>query len=255
MKTIKLIAAAALLGAAVACSSCKTAADKDVPASAKEILPSQEVTDSVSYLLGINFGTFIKGYGFGDKLNWNKIKEGMNDLVNSVGNQHDTDFVKQFKINPELMNRMFGDYLQKMNQYTLEVNKAKGDKFLEENAKKEGVQTTDSGLQYIIEEAGNDVKPGVMDTVCVHYVGKTIDGNIFDQTTTAGPSAELTLNRVVAGWTEGLQLIGEGGKIKLFLPAELGYGERGQQGIEPNSVLIFDVTLDQVKRFVAPEAE
>ena len=150
------------------------------------------------------------------------------------------------------MNRMFGEYLQKISEYTLAVNKEKEAKFLAANAKKEGVQTTESGLQYIISEAGNDVKPGPQDTVFVHYVGKLLDGTIFDQTTEAAPSAQLTMNRVIAGWTEGMQLIGEGGKATFFIPSELGYGTRGQQGIEPNSTLIFDVTLDSVKRYVAP---
>lgn len=257
MKTFKLLAAAAILGAAVSCNSGKTevAEGEEAPVNVKDLLPSKDVTDSVSYLMGINFGSFLKGYGFGDKLNYALIKKGMDDFVHSKGNQTDTNFVKQFKINPEEMTRMFGDYVQKINQYTMAVNKDKADKFLAENAKKSGVQVTESGLQYIIEEAGNDVKPQPSDTVFVHYVGKLTDGTIFDQTTTQGPSAMLTLNRVVPGWTEGLQLIGEGGKIQLTLPAELGYGERGNRGIEPNSVLIFDIALDSVKRYIAPVAE
>ncbi|MBQ0144422.1 MAG: FKBP-type peptidyl-prolyl cis-trans isomerase [Bacteroidales bacterium] len=258
MKTIKMLAMAAIVCAAVACNSTKPAAEGEEAAditNPSALLPSKAVNDSVSYLMGINFGSFIKGYGFGKKLNYAEIKKGMDDFINAQGNQADTNFVKQFKINPEEMNRMFGEYLQKMTQYTLAVNKDKEAKFLAANAKKPGVQTTESGLQYIISEPGNDVKPTAMDTVFVHYVGKLTDGTIFDQTTEAAPSAMLMMNRVIAGWTEGLGLIGEGGKATLFVPAELGYGERGQQAIEPNSTLIFDVTLDSVRRYVAPAPE
>ncbi|MGN0202638.1 MAG: FKBP-type peptidyl-prolyl cis-trans isomerase [Candidatus Cryptobacteroides sp.] len=253
MKTLKLLAMAAALVAAVACNSTTPAAEgEQAPVQAKSLLPSKAVTDSVSYLMGINFGSFLKGYGFGDRLNYSEIKKGMDDFVHSTGNQADTNFLKQFKISPEEMNRMFGEYLQQISAYTLAVNKEKEDKFLALNAKKDGVQTSESGLQYVISEEGNDVKPGPQDTVFVHYVGKLVNGSIFDQTTKAGPSARLTMNKVIPGWTEGLQLIGEGGKATLYIPSELGYGTRGQQGIEPNSTLIFDVTLDSVKRFVAP---
>ena len=255
MKTFKLLAMAAVLVTAVACNSNAPAAEDGQAAeitNPKDILPSKAVTDSVSYLMGINFGSFLKGYGFGDRLNYAEIKKGIDDFVHATGNHADTNFLKQFKISPEEMNRMFGEYLQKISEYTLAVNKEKETKFLAANAKKEGVQTTESGLQYIISEAGNDVKPGPQDTVFVHYVGKLLDGTIFDQTTEAAPSAQLTMNRVIAGWTEGMQLIGEGGKATFFIPSELGYGTRGQQGIEPNSTLIFDVTLDSVKRYVAP---
>ena len=253
---------AAALCAAVACSSSKPAAEEGSEDAAvaestnpKDLLPSKAVSDSVSYLMGINFGSFLKGYGFGDKLNYAQIKKGIEDFLHAEGNQNDTNFVKQFKVNPEEMNRMFGDYLQKISQYTLAVNRDKESKFLAANAKKAGVETSETGLQYTIKEAGNDVKPGPMDTVYVHYVGKLTDGTIFDQTTEAGPSAMLMMNRVIKGWTEGIALLGEGGKATLYVPSELAYGERGQQGIEPCSTLIFDVVLDSVKHFVAPEPE
>ena len=186
MKTFKLLAMAAVLVTAVACNSNAPAAEDGQAAeitNPKDILPSKAVTDSVSYLMGINFGSFLKGYGFGDRLNYAEIKKGIDDFVHATGNQADTNFLKQFKISPEEMNRMFGEYLQKISEYTLAVNKEKEAKFLAANAKKEGVQTTESGLQYIISEAGNDVKPGPQDTVFVHYVGKLLDGTIFDQTT------------------------------------------------------------------------
>ena len=258
MKTFKLLAMAAVLVTAVACNSNAPAAEDGQAAeitNPKDILPSKAVTDSVSYLMGINFGSFLKGYGFGDRLNYAEIKKGIDDFVHATGNQADTNFLKQFKISPEEMNRMFGEYLQKISEYTLAVNKEKEAKFLAANAKKEGVQTTDSGLQYIISEAGNDVKPAATDTVWVKYTGTLIDGTKFDENQ-AAEGTRMLLNRVIKGWTEGLQLIGEGGKIKLYIPADLAYGENGSRGIEPNSALIFDVDLVKVgKVAVEEEAE
>ena len=257
MKTFKLLAMAAVLVTAVACNSNAPAAEDGQAAeitNPKDILPSKAVTDSVSYLMGINFGSFLKGYGFGDRLNYAEIKKGIDDFVHATGNQADTNFLKQFKISPEEMNRMFGEYLQKISEYTLAVNKEKEAKFLAANAKKEGVQTTESGLQYIISEAGNDVKPAATDTVWVKYTGTLIDGTKFDENQAADGNRML-LNRVIKGWTEGLQLIGEGGKIKLFIPADLAYGENGSRGIEPNSALIFDVELVKVGKVAEEKAE
>ena len=130
--------------------------------------------------------------------------------------------------------------------------KEQGEKFLESNGKKDGVVTTESGLQYKIIEAGNDVKPGPQDTVWVRYKGSLLDGTVFDQVSEDAEPIRLTLNRVVPGWTEGLQLIGEGGKIDLFIPSELGYGEQGQQTIPGNSVLLFNVELTKVAPYVEP---
>lgn len=141
---------------------------------------------------------------------------------------------------------------QESNHEAMVATKNKvGREFLAENAKKEGVVVSDSGLQYIIEEAGSDVKAGPKDTVKVNYKGTLLDGTVFDET--KGEPVQLMLNRVIPGWTEGIQLVGEGGKIKLFIPAELAYGERGQQGIEPNSTLLFDVEVVEVHPFVEKE--
>ena len=222
----------------------------------KDFTSSKAEIDTVSYLLGINFGSFLKGYNFGEDLNYSQIVKGMKDFVASKGNQNDPDFVNQFKISPERINDVFNSYLEKRHNYTLLQNKDKEQKFLSANAKKDGIVETPSGLQYKIIEQGNEVMPGPQDTVWVKYVGKTIDGNVFDQTAEDAEPVRMLLNRVVAGWTEGLQLIGEGGKIQLYIPSALGYGERGNQGIEPNSTLIFDVELTKVgKKVEAPAAE
>lgn len=212
---------------------------------AADYIPSKKTLNDVSYLVGINFGSFIKGYNFGD-LNLAQVKKGMLDFINAKGVQGTPEFDGQFDVDPNLMNELFNEYLQNRHYYTLYKNKEAGEKFLASNAKKAGVKTTPSGLQYEIVAAGSDVKPGPQDTVWVNYKGTLLDGTVFDQTPEGAEPVRMTLNRVIAGWTEGLQLIGEGGAIKLYIPAALAYGERGTQGIEPNSVLKFEVSLDKV---------
>ena len=266
MKTIKLFAAAAMLIAAVACNSKKSAgvaSDADSTAvapvvekavSAKDLLPSKAEVDSVSYLLGINFGSMIKGYDMG-KMNYSQMKKGMNDIINATGNQRDSDFVKQFKINPEEMNRIISNFIEKRSAYTAAVNKEVEAKFFDEVKKKDGVQSTETGLAYLIKEEGSDNKPGPRDTVYVHYKLSLKDGSVLEEVAETDPSVMLFLDRVIPGWTEGLQLIGDGGKATLYVPSELGYGERGTNGIQPNSTLIFDIQLDSLKHFVEPVEE
>ena len=258
MKTNKILAAALVVLMAASCSPKNAATSENegaAPANvdAKSLLPTRAEIDSVSYLLGINFGSFVKGYNFGDKLNYSQIEKGIRDFINAKGNMRYTAFNKQFRINPDKMNDMFNSFLGKRRDYQLAVNSEKEQKFLAENAKKEGVQKTDSGLQYIIVEPGSEPKISLKDTLHVLYKGTLLDGTVFDETPAGAEPILMDLNRVIPGWREGLQLIGEGGKIKLFIPSNLAYGENGNQGIEPNSTLIFDVEVPKVGRFVAKE--
>ncbi len=127
-------------------------------------------------------------------------------------------------------------------------NEAAGKAFLEENAKKDGVKTTASGLQYEVITEGTGKKPAATDTVKVHYEGKLIDGRVFDSSIRRGEPAEFPLNRVIAGWTEGLQLMSAGSKYRFVIPSGLAYGENGAGAlIGPNSTLIFEVELLEVK--------
>ena len=123
----------------------------------------------------------------------------------------------------------------------------RGRAFLEENAKKPDVKTTPSGLQYIIIEPGKGAAPKASDTVEVHYAGKLLDGKEFDSSYKRGKSISFPLGGVIRGWTEGLQLVKEGGKIRLFIPPNLAYGSRGAgAAIGPDETLVFDVELIKV---------
>jgi len=131
-----------------------------------------------------------------------------------------------------------------MAQTALEKGKA----FLAENATKPGVQQTASGLQYILLEPGKGKTPAATDTVKVNYRGTLLDGTEFDSSYKRNEPIEFPLNRVIPGWTEGLQLVKEGGKIRLFIPSQLAYGSRGAGGaIGPDETLIFDVELLDIR--------
>ncbi|MCQ2187074.1 MAG: FKBP-type peptidyl-prolyl cis-trans isomerase [Bacteroidales bacterium] len=253
MKTAKFFAALVLGIAAVACAPKEAAVEGEDGAAiapkemtAKDFLPTKAEKDSVSYLMGINFGSFIKNYNFGDDLNYSEIVKGIKAFVAAEGNMRDPEFNEQFKINPELMNDVFNSYLEKRHNLAVCENREKEEKFLAENRKKDGVEETESGLQYKIINPGNDVKPAAQDTVWVKYCGKLLDGTVFDETTEDAEPVRMQLNRVIKGWTEGLQLVGEGGEIELYIPSNLAYGEQGNQAIEPNSTLIFNVKVDKV---------
>ena len=255
MKTIKiLMAAAAVAAMAASCTSSPKSITVEKDGETTTIsLPDAALTDSVSYLVGINFGYFIKANDFGEDLNYAKIKKGMMDFIKAEGQMNSPEFNDQFDINPDEMNQLFNKFISSRRNFESESNKAAGEAFLKENAQKDGIITTESGLQYQIIEAGNEVKPGDKDTVYVHYTGTLIDGTEFDASDPEKDPVRMQLNRVIKGWTEGLQLIGEGGHIKLFVPAELGYGQRGTGTIKPNSTLIFDVELVKVSKVAEKE--
>ncbi len=115
--------------------------------------------------------------------------------------------------------------------------------FLADNAKREGVEVTESGLQYEMLRDGSGPKPSIMDTVTVHYHGTLIDGTVFDSSVDRGQPATFPLTQVVPGWKQGIPLMPIGSKYKLYIPPHLGYGSRAQGQIPPNSVLIFEVEL------------
>lgn len=143
----------------------------------------------------------------------------------------------------EIVNKYFEELEAKMNAENIEKGKA----FLAENAKKEGVVALPSGLQYMVVKEGNGKKPSATDRVKCHYEGTLIDGTLFDSSIKRGQPAVFGLNQVIKGWTEGLQLMGEGAKYRFFIPSQLGYGaQQAGEMIPPHSTLIFDVELIEV---------
>ena len=246
MKAIKFFAVAALVSAlALSCNS-----QSDVKVEAE--LPTAADVDSVSYLIGVNFGSFLKGNGFAEdlsELNMTEFKKGIVDFLAEEGSPYDPEFGESFKINPNEMQRILNGFISKKQSYKAAKNLAEGKAFLAKNALKENVDTTASGLQYTIIAEGAAEKVAPQDTVWVNYKGTLLDGTVFDE----NDSTMFVANRVIRGWTEGLGLLGEGGKATLFIPSDLAYGERGNRAIAPNSTLIFDVEVLKVGKFVAKE--
>ena len=260
MKT-KFIFAALCVGAMmVACTPKETVAEAPVEGEESTTVgeqmlvpPTMEDIKEVSYLLGLNFGSFIKNVGMGEEFNYKEMINGIKDFINAEGQMYSPEFGEQFKYNPSRMNEVFETYTGKLKALKGEENAKESKAFLEKNAKAEGVQQTESGLQYIIVEPGNGVRAAETDTVWVKYSGSLVDGTVFDESGEDADPVSFALDQVIAGWSEGMQLIGEGGKIKLFVPSELAYGQRGPMG--PNQTLKFKVELIEVKPYVEPAAD
>lgn len=143
--------------------------------------------------------------------------------------------------------KIINEYLMDLQAKAEAVAKEAGSKFLEENKKREGVKETASGLQYIVEKEGTGAQPAATDEVTVHYTGRLLDGKVFDSSVSRGEPATFPLNRVIPGWTEGVQLMKEGAKYTFFIPSDLAYGAQGvPNAIPPHSTLIFDVELIKV---------
>ena len=246
MKISKIFAIASAVVLIVACGS-PVEGSKET----KALLPNKAQVDSASYLIGVNFGSWIKGNNFGD-INYSEMLKGLKDFVNAKGNMQDSTFFKQFKVDPNEMQVVLDNYITKRRAYTAALNTEKGQNYIAKFLKEDGAQQTESGLAYKVIEAGSEKKAvSDQDTVWVDYKGTLLDGTVFDE----NEGINFTLDRVIPGWTEGLKLVGEGGKVKLVIPGELAYGERGNRGIEPNSTLVFDVTLNKVGTFVEPVEE
>ena len=245
MKAIKFFAAALVSVLALSCTS-KPAVKVEAE------LPTAAEIDTVSYLIGVNFGSFLKNNNFAKdlkELDMTQIKKGMEDFLKAEGSPYDPTFAEQFMVNLDRMGEILNGYLSKKQTYTSALNLATGKAFLAKNALKANVDTTASGLQYTIVAEGGEYKVQPQDTVWVNYKGTLIDGTVFDQ----NDSTQFVANRVIRGWTEGLGLLGEGGKATLYIPADLAYGARGNRSIEPNSTLIFDVEVLKVGKYVPAE--
>ena len=211
--------------------------------SSNGIAAKKELTtekDKFSYALGADYGKYL--VQFKDEFDANVVMQAINDAVEG----------KEPLLNPEeakaaqdVVFKRISEQKQEEAKKTAVEKKVAGEKFLAENAKKEGIKVTASGLQYEVITEGNGAKPAETDKVTVNYLGKKLDDTEFDSSYKRGKPATFELNRVIPGWTEGIQLMSIGSKYRFFMKPELAYGEMGTRGgpIGPNETLVFEVEL------------
>lgn len=200
--------------------------------------------DKLSYALGLGIGQQLKQMGLKGSLVIEDFAASIKDVI------EDNDLKVSHQEGQQIVNTFFRELEQKQNAAKAEAGKAakeEGAKFLAENAKKEGIIVTKSGLQYEVLTEGAGKKPKATDTVRCHYEGRLLDGTIFDSSYKRNAPADFGLQQVIAGWTEGVQLMGEGAKFRFYIPYMLAYGEGGAGAmIPPFATLIFDVELIKV---------
>ncbi|CAN6961882.1 MULTISPECIES: FKBP-type peptidyl-prolyl cis-trans isomerase [Psychrobacter] len=243
MKKITTLSVSALASAMLLVTGCSTNnGNQETSTQSVSVTEKSPANEKVGYSLGymmaegnkeavgdLNLDTFEKGFRDGYEGNDSALtQEQMQEVLMTYQKEQEAKFVK--------------DMESKATD-----NKAAGEAFLAANAKKEGVKETASGLQYKVITPGTGKSPKATDVVEVNYEGKLIDGTVFDSSYERGEPIEFPLNQVIAGWTEGLQLMKEGGKYEFYIPSDIAYGEAGNSGIEPNSTLIFTVELLKVK--------
>jgi FKBP-type peptidyl-prolyl cis-trans isomerase FklB len=186
-------------------------------------------------------------YCFGVNIAQNMKQQGMNNIIASLLAKGLDDYLtgKTLEINEEEIPAILQEFFKKLQEAQFEGNVAAGKAFLAENAKREGVITLESGLQYEVLKEGNGIKPKATDKVTTHYHGTLIDGTVFDSSVNRGEPATFPVNGVIKGWVEGLQLMPMGSKWRLYVPEDLAYGANPHPGvpIEPFATLIFDIEL------------
>ncbi|CAI8203062.1 MAG: FKBP-type 22 kDa peptidyl-prolyl cis-trans isomerase [Glaciecola sp. HTCC2999] len=197
-----------------------------------------------SYSIGASMGSFALNRqeqleGLDMALDMEIVRKGFNDALNGEPAMSMEEMQTIIRNSDQEVRAK----QEAMAKQDAEKNIAAGQAYLVQNAEKEGVTVTESGLQYEVMVEGTGAKPAATDIVKVHYKGTLIDGTEFDSSYSRGEPAEFPLNRVIPGWTEGVQLMSEGSKFKFVIPAELAYGERATGSITPNSTLIFEVEL------------
>ncbi len=200
--------------------------------------------DKLSYALGLGIGQQLKQMGLQENLVIEDFAASIKDVL------ADNDLKVSHQEGQQIVNNFFRELEQKQNAAKAEAGKAamaEGEKFLAENAKKDGINVTKSGLQYEVLTEGTGKKPKATDTVRCHYEGRLLDGTVFDSSYKRNEPADFGLQQVIAGWTEGVQLMAEGAKYRFYIPYMLAYGEGGAGAmIPPFATLIFDVELIKV---------
>lgn len=233
---LRIIAATISLGTLLAACNEKSNAEQEIKL--------DNETNKASYTIGVQMGSQMAG-----------IKEMINQEALFMGFKDSIDG-KDPRITPEDMQATMQAFQKSVMDAQMakreaqgKTNIEEGEKFLTENKAREGVKTTESGLQYMVLKEGTGETPKETDTVVTHYTGTLINGKVFDSSYKRNAPATFPVNGVIKGWTEALQLMKVGAKWKLFIPSELAYGERGAgPDIGPNQVLIFEIELLEIKK-------
>lgn len=242
---VSLVAAAVSL-----ISACGNAEQEKKPVKLESDVEKQ------SYSIGASMGRYLKGtldknQEIGINIDQEILVAGLQDaLADDI--KLTVDQVREAMTALEKQTR---ELRAKKQEELANAAKAEGEKFLAENGKKEGVVVTDSGLQYEVLTAAEGDKPAAEDTVTVHYHGTLLDGTVFDSSVDRGDTTSFALNRVIPGWTEGLQHMSVGSKYKFYIPSELAYGARSAGSIPAHSTLIFEVELFEIAKAEAAEVQ
>jgi FKBP-type peptidyl-prolyl cis-trans isomerase len=234
MKILGQLLAIALLFSVF--QSCKNGAGTETPDAANVELASIE--DTIMYGIGAYNVDLLKNQFKIDEPNLSVVYKGMQDGL-----------ADEAIFSQEEFNTLAQSFFQRQAEKAGVENLAKGQEFLAENKSKEGIQTTDSGLQYKVLEEGAGASPGPTDRVTVDYEGRLLSGDVFDSSIARGEPATFGVNQVIAGWTEALQMMKPGSRWELYIPSDLAYGERGGPGggIGSNETLIFEVKLISIE--------
>jgi FKBP-type peptidyl-prolyl cis-trans isomerase len=252
MKTKIYFAIAAVAAMVYACK--EPVANNDMEAEVMKELadwkPSAASLDSVCYYLGVNFASQWKGQLFDDmgEFDMEAFRKGMEEAFKAGQPKEygDTLWAASFSRNPWEMTSAIPEYFKARRVFKSKYNERFGEKFLEENKSKTGVKVTESGLQYVLHSEGEDYKVSAKDTVVLNYKGTLLNGDVFD----SGDTTEFVANKLVKGWTEGLGLLGKGGKATLYIPSGLAYDSKPPHGsiIHPLATLIVEVEVLDIKK-------